>query len=58
MGMPRSQEDLMLNWRSNISMKEFKKVKKQFENQGINIFLHISHIVWVLIIQMMKLSMQ
>ena len=28
------------NWRSNISMKEFKKVKKQFENTGINIFAY------------------
>ena len=39
MGMPRSRKSHS-NWRSNISMKEFKKVKKQFENTGINIFAY------------------
>jgi len=39
MGMPRSRKSHS-NWRSNISMKEFKKVKKHFENTGINIFAY------------------
>lgn len=39
MGMPRSNRSHS-NWRSNISMKEFKKVKNQFEDKGINIFAY------------------
>jgi sugar phosphate isomerase/epimerase len=39
MGMPRSNRSHS-NWRSNISMKEFKKVKNQFEDKGISIFAY------------------
>ena len=39
MGMPRSKR-LHAEWRSNVSMKDFKNVKKQFKNQGINIFAY------------------
>jgi len=39
MGMPRSKRS-HAEWRSNVSMKDFKNVKKQFKNQGINIFAY------------------
>ena len=39
MGMPRSRRS-HAEWRSNVSMKDFKNVKKQFKNQGINIFAY------------------
>ena len=39
MRMPRSNRSHS-NWRSNISMKEFKKVKNQFEDKGISIFAY------------------
>ena len=39
MGMPRSGRS-HAEWRANISMKEFKNVKKQFQDQGINIFAY------------------
>ena len=39
MGMPRSSRSHS-NWRSNISMKEFKNVKNKFEDTGINIFAY------------------
>ena len=39
MGMPRSSRS-HAEWRANISMKEFKNVKKQFQDQGINIFAY------------------
>ena len=39
MGMPRGRKSHS-NWRSNISMKEFKKVKNQFEDKGISIFAY------------------
>jgi sugar phosphate isomerase/epimerase len=39
MGMPRSRSS-PAEWRSNVSMKDFKNVKKQFKNQGINIFAY------------------
>ena len=38
-GMPRSRRD-SADWRANVSMKEFKKVKKEFEQKGINIFAY------------------
>ncbi len=38
-GMPRSRKD-SADWRANVSMKEFKKVKKEFEQKGINIFAY------------------
>ena len=38
-GMPRSKRS-HADWRSNVSMKDFKDVKKQFKNQGINIFAY------------------
>ena len=38
-GMPRSRRDSG-DWRANVSMKEFKKVKKRFEEKGINIFAY------------------
>ena len=38
-GMPRSRK-LSADWRSNVSMKNFKEVKKQFKSQGINIFAY------------------
>ncbi len=39
MGMPRSNRSHS-NWRTNISMKEFKNVKNQFKEAGINIFAY------------------
>ena len=39
MGMPRSGRS-HAEWRANISMKEFRNVKKQFQDQGINIFAY------------------
>ena len=39
MGMPRSRKDSP-DWRSNVSMNEFKKVKKAFNEKGINIFAY------------------
>ena len=39
MGMPRLRRS-HAEWRSNVSMKDFKNVKKQFKNQGINIFAY------------------
>ena len=39
MGMPRSRKDSP-DWRSNVSMNEFKKVKKTFNEKGINIFAY------------------
>ena len=38
-GMPRSKKDSP-EWRSNVSMNEFKKVKKAFKEKGINIFAY------------------
>ncbi len=38
-GMPRSRRD-SADWRANVSMKEFKKVKKEFDQKGINIFAY------------------
>ena len=38
-GMPRSSK-YSADWRSNVSMKEFKKVKKVFNEKGINIFAY------------------
>ena len=38
-GMPRSKKDSP-EWRSNVSMNEFKKVKKAFNEKGINIFAY------------------
>ncbi len=38
-GMPRSRRD-SADWRANVSMKEFKKVKKEFNQKGINIFAY------------------
>ena len=38
-GMPRSRKD-SAGWRANVSMKEFKKVKKEFGQKGINIFAY------------------
>ena len=38
-GMPRSKRSHS-DWRANVSMKEFKNVKKQFKNKGINIFAY------------------
>ncbi len=38
-GMPRSRRD-SADWRANVSMKEFKKVKKEFDQNGINIFAY------------------
>ena len=38
-GMPISNRS-HADWRSNVSMKYFKDVKKQFKNQGINIFAY------------------
>ena len=38
-GMPRSRRD-SADWRTNLSMKEFKKVKKEFDQKGINIFAY------------------
>ena len=38
-GMPRSRKD-SAGWRANVSMKEFKKVKKEFDQKGINIFAY------------------
>ncbi|SUZ83874.1 uncharacterized protein METZ01_LOCUS36728 [marine metagenome] len=38
-GMPRSRKDSP-DWRSNVSMNEFKKVKKAFNEKGINIFAY------------------
>ena len=38
-GMPRSSK-YSADWRSNVSMKEFKKVKKAFNEKGINIFAY------------------
>ena len=55
-GMPRSRKD-SADWRANVSMKEFKKVKKEFDQKGINIFLLINHIVCHLGIKMKKLNM-
>ena len=37
--MPRSKKDSP-EWRSNVSMNEFKKVKKAFNEKGINIFAY------------------
>ena len=37
--MPRSRKDSP-DWRSNVSMNEFKKVKKAFNEKGINIFAY------------------
>jgi sugar phosphate isomerase/epimerase len=39
LGMPRSKRSHP-DWRTNVSMKDFKNVKKQFKNQGINIFAY------------------
>ena len=39
MGMPRSNRSHS-NWRTNISMKEFKNVKNQFKDVGVNIFAY------------------
>jgi len=39
LGMPRSRR-LSADWRSQVSMKLFKDAKKQFKNQGINIFAY------------------
>ena len=52
MGMPRSKRS-HAEWRSNVSMKDFKNVKKQFKIKAL-IFLHISHIVWGQIIRMVR----
>ena len=38
-GMPRSRKD-SADWRANVSMGEFKKVKKAFDQKGINIFAY------------------
>ena len=38
-GMPRSRRD-SADWRANVSMKEFKKVKKEFDQKGLNIFAY------------------
>ena len=39
MGMPKSKKS-HADWRTNVSVKDFKDVKKQFKNQGINIFAY------------------
>ena len=39
MGMPESKKS-HADWRTNVSVKDFKDVKKQFKNQGINIFAY------------------
>ena len=39
MGMPNSKKS-HADWRTNVSVKDFKDVKKQFKNQGINIFAY------------------
>ena len=38
-GMPRSRKD-SADWRANVSMREFKKVKKEFDQKAINIFAY------------------
>ena len=38
-GMPRSRKDSAA-WRANVSMNEFNKVKKVFDQKGINIFAY------------------
>ena len=38
-GMPRSRKD-SADWRANVSMGEFRKVKKAFGQKGINIFAY------------------
>ncbi len=38
-GMPRSRKD-SADWRANVSMGEFKKVKKAFDQKDINIFAY------------------
>jgi hypothetical protein len=52
MGMPRSKRS-HAEWRSNVSMKDFKNVKNSLKIKAL-IFLHISHIVWGQIIRMVR----